>query len=594
MIQRTVIQIVLTTAIAFRFATPLLSVEPAPRSITINNVTYENVRWGSVTARTVTFFHKTGVAVVNIDQLPPEYRDQLLQSVPPSDATETRNETKPAAPEQTVASAESKPSETSNAEKTGDITAMSLIEVTRQTRPSVVLLVIKDAFGRDLGTGSGFLASPDGKIVTNYHVVEKGVSAVARTIDGKSYPVLGVLAVDKANDLAVLQIEGNDFPHVEFSEDGIPNQGTQVAVIGSPLGLEGSLSEGIVSAIRGSNGQNYWLQITAAISPGSSGSPVLDSNGRVVGVAVAQLANGQGINFAVAGQHAEDLLFDAELADGPQSLASLNRQTLGDIRQDVDYQQYLTLFINNQYKEAAVILQTLLERYPHSALGYRELGDVYWSLGRYADSAEAYRRAVTLNPQYQAAWRELGESYEEMLSYPKAIAAYREAIKIDSSDAGIWHSLGRALSHEEQYFEAVGALRKSIQIRPSNGIVWSDLGHAYLKLNKIQDAASALREAIRLEPDEPVAWYRLGLAYNGMGRFSDEISAYERAVKLRADFVDAWHNLSVAYAKSRQYEKAWEAIRQLEPIDSHRARTLTDYLTSLSPKAAEARIDNGR
>jgi tetratricopeptide (TPR) repeat protein len=112
-------------------------------------------------------------------------------------------------------------------------------------------------------------------------------------------------------------------------------------------------------------------------------------------------------------------------------------------------------------------------------------------------------------------------------------------------------------------------------------------------LNKLQDAAGALREAVRLQPDDPLAWYRLGLTCNGMGRFDDEIAAYERAVNLRADFADAWHNLTVAYAKSRQFEKAWNAVRKLEAIDSYRANTLASYLAERSPKSMQARVGLG-
>lgn len=561
-----------------------LSANNTPLTVTVGNTTYENVRWGAVTGDTVSIFHKDGVATIKLADLPEEYRHLIpkpavpaLEPQQPLPATTVNRD----AADGTAAS------------DPADIPLSNLIEVTRKTRPAVVSLVVHDAQGREIGTGSGFIASPDGKIISNYHVIERAMSVTVKTLDGQTFAVTGFLAADKTNDLVVLKIDGEDLPYLEFSETALPEQGSRVAVIGSPIGLQGTLTEGIVSAIREMANGHYWLQMTAAISPGSSGSPVLNADGQVVGVAVAQMANSQGVNFAVAGQHAEDLLFQSELKRGPQAFASMQRARLGDIRQDADYQTYLALFVNNDFKQAVDVLKTLLDRYPHSAIGYRELGDVYWSLGRYNDSAKAYQQAVKLNPQYVEAWRELGESYEAMMSYTDAIAAYRQALQLNGGSPTLWCSLGQALVHQEQFFDAVGALRKSIQIKSEHAPAWSSLGHAYFKLNKLQDAAGALREAVRLQPDDPLAWYRLGLTCNGMGRFDDEIAAYERAVNLRADFADAWHNLTVAYAKSRQFEKAWNAVRKLEAIDSYRANTLASYLAERSPKSMQARVGLG-
>src|SRR5206468_6507704 len=111
------------------------------------------------------------------------------------------------------------------------------------------------------------------------------------------------------NDLVVLAVEGKNFPFLTLGQTEVLEPGDHVAVIGSPLGLEGSLSEGIVSAKReGADGARRWLQTTAPISPGSSGSPVLDSNGKVIGIATAVLRGGQSVNFAVPAQLAVTML----------------------------------------------------------------------------------------------------------------------------------------------------------------------------------------------------------------------------------------------------------------------------------------------
>ena len=116
-----------------------------------------------------------------------------------------------------------------------------------------------------LRPAAGFFVSPDGLLITNWHVVEEAASAAAKTKSGQILPIKGAIGLDRENDLAVLMVEGANLPFLTLGQSGVLKTGDRVAVIGSPMGLEGSLSEGIVSAKR------QWLQITAPISPGSSG-----------------------------------------------------------------------------------------------------------------------------------------------------------------------------------------------------------------------------------------------------------------------------------------------------------------------------------
>jgi S1-C subfamily serine protease len=117
------------------------------------------------------------------------------------------------------------------------------------------------------------------------------------------------VATDFRNDLAILQLQAKDLPFLTLAPDGSAEAGTRIAVIGSPLGLEGTLTEGIVSARRNlPKEKRDVLQISAPISQGSSGSPVLDSQGRVVGVASFLLQDGQSLNFASPSEKLRRLL----------------------------------------------------------------------------------------------------------------------------------------------------------------------------------------------------------------------------------------------------------------------------------------------
>lgn len=184
-----------------------------------------------------------------------------------------------------------------------------LTDLMRDTKASVVLLELYDGFGNEVGSGSGFFINAEGWIVTNFHVIEPASRVVARLSDRSTVEIEGVLATDEDNDLAVLQAVGEGFTPLSLAPLAPSDAGERIVVLGGPLGLAASLSEGIVSAIRHPGdhprGEEDWwpkvplLQITASISPGSSGSPVMTLEREVIGVVVSQYLVGQNLNFAI-------------------------------------------------------------------------------------------------------------------------------------------------------------------------------------------------------------------------------------------------------------------------------------------------------
>ncbi len=152
----------------------------------------------------------------------------------------------------------------------------------------------------DDGEGSGWMLT-SGKVVTNFHVIADGWlndrPDVTLRQDERSWPAK-VVEVSPANDLAVIAVDG-DFTPLERGTER-PKVGDPVLAVGSPLGLGGTVSSGIVSAYRSEDGVEY-LQFSAPLSPGSSGGPVVDSSGRVVAVSVAKYigSGAEGLSFAI-------------------------------------------------------------------------------------------------------------------------------------------------------------------------------------------------------------------------------------------------------------------------------------------------------
>lgn len=176
---------------------------------------------------------------------------------------------------------------------------LSASEISTICSPAVAFIVVYDADGQPQGAGSGFAVSSDGKIVTNYHVISGAHSATVTFTDKTQYKVEKVLGYDMARDVAVLKINATGLKTLALGDSAQVVSGQTIYTLGSPQGLENTIANGIISAVnRPMEGQSY-IQITAPISPGSSGGALLDSQGRCIGIPTMYIGSGQNLNFAI-------------------------------------------------------------------------------------------------------------------------------------------------------------------------------------------------------------------------------------------------------------------------------------------------------
>jgi Trypsin-like peptidase domain len=176
--------------------------------------------------------------------------------------------------------------------------APSLPDVAKTVSSSVVDIVTSDKNGNTLAEGSGFVVDANGLIATNLHVIKGAYSASVTLANGDAYDVVLVADTDTRKDLALLQIKAVDLKAVRLGDSEPLQVGQHVVAVGNPIGLVNSVSDGIVSAIRQLEGMRV-LQITAPISHGSSGGPLVNDNGEVIGVTNLTFAEGQNLNFAI-------------------------------------------------------------------------------------------------------------------------------------------------------------------------------------------------------------------------------------------------------------------------------------------------------
>jgi hypothetical protein len=184
--------------------------------------------------------------------------------------------------------------------------SLTTAQVAKRVAPSVVVIHGKTDSGDVLG--SGFIISKDGRIVTNLHVIMETRSATVQLANGEIYDSVSVLATDERRDLAILRVPGFNLPVLEMGDSDSLTIGEPVVILGTPRGLEGTVTAGILSSVRDSGEGFKVLQTDAAVNPGNSGGPLLNKKGQAIGVVSFKLRSSENLNFAVPINYVRGLL----------------------------------------------------------------------------------------------------------------------------------------------------------------------------------------------------------------------------------------------------------------------------------------------
>ncbi len=384
----------------------------------------------------------------------------------------------------------------------------SLPSLIKRIKPSVVIVFVYDNKGEFLQLGSGFFISQSGDIITNYHVLQGANSAEVKTSDGKTYPITHIVAFDEQNDIIRLSVDIPSKYVLTLSlSKTTPEIGERIIVYGSPLGLEKTVSDGIVSAIREVPGYGKLIQITAPISPGSSGSPVLNMKGEVIGIATFQFIEGQNLNFAIPSERIASLnLMEEEKTFTTEELFE---------QEDKDKKIY---DYSEAYNKALYFIEK--EEY-NKAFPYLEIASK-------TDILSLKARA------YFA----IGYCYENLEFYVKAIDAYEQAIRLDPNNPNnnsAYYSLGRDYALLGLYKDATEAFKQAIRIDPEYVDAYNLLGVTYVQLDLYKDAIETYKQAIRIDPNDADSHIGLGFSYFLIGDKSSALDEYKILKELDID-----------------------------------------------------------
>jgi S1-C subfamily serine protease/Flp pilus assembly protein TadD len=479
----------------------------------------------------------------------------------------------------------------------GEATKKSLSpeELYALVSPGVVTLTLKNENGKRIGSGSGFLVpdelvhDPNSKLskaiaevyatkgepqqlaylLTNYHVIEGSVDVEITFSDGSKGESVEVVTEDEKADLALLSIVVHSVdPLCRLPlTDRMPRVGTPVCAIGSPRGLANSLSTGIISAIRDDESGASFLQTTAPISPGSSGGPLLSSDGTVLGITTAFLRNGQNLNFAIPISEIREFL---DKPSRPRRLwegRSIQRQIDGEfslcaLRAGMAGIQLTELFkarrqLNERKSKEAI--ETLLAANASIPSEYRYLyhyllGRCYYSLAwnessitappqiyqalyrksPYATSARAsFKQAILLNSTFTPAYVLLIEHHLAGGEWTEGLHVADSLLKLMPHCAQAYHLHGRCLVELDRPKAALADLQQSLKLNPADSKVQFQTGTLWLRLNEYEQAIESYNAALSFNYSPPEDCHAsIGYAYKQSGKYQQAIDAYEEAKKL--------------------------------------------------------------
>jgi tetratricopeptide (TPR) repeat protein len=438
-------------------------------------------------------------------------------------------------------------------------------KIYERVNQAVVVVTTYDEKNKPIALGSGFFVRPDGAFITNLHVVSKAVSIKVKISKDKQLDVEGLLYCDDQNDLVLLKVKSDDaLPTVSLGDSDALKPGEKVYAIGSPSGFENTISDGIVSGIRTLAKNKKAIQITAPISPGSSGGPVFNEQGEVIGVSTFVVQGSGSLNFAMP----INLIKDKINAKDITPINDLAKSAIPDVANSSNFwiQNGCMLFAQKKYKEAL----------------------------------ESFRKAVAIKDDSKETHYWLGFCYFRLNDYPNALKSCQRAVEIDANYAEAHRALGwiyRATGHNN---DAIYAFNTAVKLEPDEGLAYLGMGVVYIDKDDFPAAINNLRKASALNidnEDDKLQLYKfMGYAYEKVKNYAESIRAFKEAAKLKMDDPEASFFLGRAYLWARNYNNATETFKQVLKMTTLDSQTclLTHFTLGMTYVAMGGKKENAK
>lgn len=440
-----------------------------------------------------------------------------------------------------------------------------------QSSKSVLLIFVKSADSKIVAQGTGFLVQ-GGKIITNKHVVRDGTALI--DLGGARIPA-ALESTDDLNDIAVLTVAAEISAEPLVLAEKIPPPGSSVFTIGNPHGLEKSISTGVISGVR-TIGKRELIQITTPVSPGSSGGPVLDSSGRVVGVVVGSLEEGQNLNFAVPASVVTKLLRGESLQAADFSTLVGIAQSLVEKRNTLQYSDEADSPFQKTQSEIKSAFLTAIERAGKddvaALLRLSEQLSKSFSPSEADIAVQAAERAVRLTPSplsnlalakaldWKAVW--FGgptEADQQKALLERSERAVHQAMSLTKQpNAEMYYWLGDILEMRSSHQEADIALRRALELNRTTSdaelqaSILRDLVSVAVGLNRPADIDKWFSSLSQTGKTTYWDWTQQAKRLDAAGRFAEAGESWQNSAEFNmvwSDWCEAAGSFEMASGK---------------------------------------------
>ena len=454
---------------------------------------------------------------------------------------------------------------------------IDLTELVKVVQPSVATVVAYDVDRNVANIGTGFFLNHKGHLITNHHVLAGKFGAEIKTADGSTYPIKSVIAENQTTDLikVLVDIPPEEVHWIEVSKE-MPPVAQRVMVVGSPMGLEQSVSDGIISSVREIPGIGTFFQMSAPISPGSSGSPVVNMEGKVVGVATFQFLQGQNLNFAISGKSILDLQTNKPgqtLSEWTFRISNQKPILAGEL-----CRKGFSFMINGQDQKALQYFKKATENDPNSTTAWYGLGYCYVGKNSPNDAIKAYKQAIRTDPTNEISHFHLGSYYQKLGRYDEAIDSYKQVISINPGFEAAYFNLGIIYSKIGQLIDGKEAFQNVVRINPEATTAHYNIGVSYTKLGYYTEAIDAYKKAIDVNPDFAKAYFNLGVVFGELGQIKDQMDAYKQAIRINPDFAPVHYAIGQVYLSQGDKASALDQFKILKKLDIDIANKLFEEI----------------
>lgn len=404
------------------------------------------------------------------------------------------------------------------------LSQVSFTELVGNAEKAVVSITTKDKLGNSLTTGTGFFIDRNGTILSNLHIFENANSATISVFNNDQFEIDTILISSKEYDIIKFSIQnpkGIKFNYLVVKTQN-PQKGEDIFTIGNPMGLESTVSKGIISNIRDIENLGSLYQITAPISAGSSGSPVMNMKGEVIGIATFQFTSGQNLNFAI------DVDFVNRINQNDAIFSEINAKKVLPPKQEMAWQTLDSMGMTN---EILPYLNAYIHKYPNDYRGFLKRAQLF--------SGSGYAAQTLIEDKYR--------------TFIFDLETLKSTINLDDNGRPVTDSMYK-VGISKVYQRSIPDYTSALKIKPNEPLIYyqrglSKLFYCQANPNKIpgwsfQSAIDDLLKSnglvdLKLQQDR---FYYLGLAYLELFQYKNALNALNQAINVKDVPFDSYYN----------------------------------------------------